>query len=417
MKKNVLVIIILLSFKAFSMEFDLEKAVEVAYKSNRSLKSSVIDMKQQELLSKEAYKEALPMVSLESNYTGTEESVNENPEGYFESGIVLTQPLYSGGNVYYGIKSAEKNQDLYDLIHEKNIVDTRLEVVQEYIKIIQLEKTLGIYDTSIKEIMEDFKRQKEFYNLGLIDKSEILKVESSLYETQSNIIDTKNKISIEKITFKKLLGINLEEKMTLKDLEPMNILVEKIDIENDMEKALYKSLQAKQSNLNVEIAEIEEKASKSDFLPQIDLEYAYSDLQESSFSDSVNTENWQWSVGVSFTWDIFNFGSSLDSYERTKLETEKTRISRDDELEKLQEDIQTAYLNMKTLQSLIETRKKADETLKEVFKIDREKYANRLIETVDYLETEANLREGEVNYVNSQLDYYQAYEEYISLIK
>ena len=107
----------------------------------------------------------------------------------------------------------------------------------------------------------------------------------------------------------------------------------------------------------------------------------------------------------------------MDSYKRAKLETEKAEISRDDSIEELKKDITSAYLEMKTLYSLMETKKKSYETSNEVYEIDREKYANRLIDTVDYLQTESDLREAQVNYINVQMDYYQAYEEYLNLIK
>ena len=122
-------------------------------------------------------------------------------------------------------------------------------------------------------------------------------------------------------------------------------------------------------------------------------------------------------MGVSFEWDIFNFGSSMDSYERKKLETEKVSILVEDSKEELEQNIITYYLNMKTLYNLIDTKEKYYETLKETYEIDKEKYANRLIDTVDYLQTESDLREAEVEYINSQLDYYLAYEEYLNIIK
>jgi len=127
-------------------------------------------------------------------------------ESYFENKITVSQTLFSGGSVYYGVKGAKKSTDLYKIIYQKDIMDTILEIVEEYVKILQLEKILEVYKASQKEKAKKLKRQKVFYDLGLIDKSEILKVEFSLYETQSDILESEDNISIEKIVLKKING-------------------------------------------------------------------------------------------------------------------------------------------------------------------------------------------------------------------
>ncbi|WP_321329621.1 TolC family protein [uncultured Ilyobacter sp.] len=415
MKKKILGMMLIMSCSSFGMEVSLEKAVDIAFKNNRDLKNSKIETVQQDLLYKETAKGALPTVSIEGDYTDDRDDSYD--DGYFENGIVLTQPIYSGGEIYYGIEGAKKSKELYNITYEKEKWDTRLEVVKQYITILQLQKTLEVYETSKVEKEEELKRQQEFYNLGLIDKSEILKVESSLYESKSDIIETKNEIQKEKITLKKLMGISLEKDILLKDIEVEKIDPEKIEFENDLKNAVKESLESKKLKLNAEITKLEEKATKSEFLPEVDLEYAYESSDMASFSDSADVKDWNWSIGVSFEWEIFNFGSSVDSYKSAKLDTEKAEISRDNSIEDLKKEITSAYLEIETLYSLIETRKKSYETSNEIYEIDREKYANRLIDTVDYLQTESDLREAQVNYINVQMDYYQAYEEYLNLIK
>ncbi|WP_319200644.1 TolC family protein [uncultured Ilyobacter sp.] len=415
MKKKILGMMLIMSCSSFGMEVSLEKAVDMAFKNNRDLKNSKIETVQQDLLYKETAKGALPTVSIEGGYTDDRDDSYD--DGYFENGIILTQPIYSGGEIYYGIEGAKKSKELYNINYEKEKWDTRLEVVKQYITILQLQKTLEVYETSKVEKEEEIKRQQEFYNLGLIDKSEILKVESSLYESKSDIIETKNEIQKEKITLKKLMGISLEEDILLKDIEVEKIDPEKIEFENDLKNAVKESLESKKLKLNAEITKLEEKATKSEFLPEVDLEYAYESSDMASFSDSADVKDWNWSIGVSFEWEIFNFGGSMDSYKSAKLDTEKAEISRDNSIEDLKKEITSAYLEIETLYSLIETRKKSYETSNEIYEIDREKYANRLIDTVDYLQTESDLREAQVNYINVQMDYYQAYEEYLNLIK
>ncbi|MGL5543556.1 MAG: TolC family protein, partial [Cetobacterium sp.] len=56
-------------------------------------------------------------------------------------------------------------------------------------------------------------------------------------------------------------------------------------------------------------------------------------------------------------------------------------------------------------------------TALETFNIDKEKFNNRIIDSVDFLKTEADLRDAQITHINSQLDYFIYYQQYLSLLK
>ena len=240
MKKTISIIMFIISSQIFSMELSLEDSVNKAYENNKSLKTRQIETIQQKLLYKEAYKDGIPTVSIDIDYTGNEEG-KEDTESYFENGITVSQTLFSGGSIYYGAKGAKKKIDLYKIMYQKDMTDTRLKVVKEYVKILQLEKALEVYKASQKERKEELKMQKVFYDLGIIDKSEILKVESSLYETQSDILEAGNSISTEKIVLKKIMGISLKENIKLKDITTSILSPEDIKVEMNSFKRKFRN--------------------------------------------------------------------------------------------------------------------------------------------------------------------------------
>lgn len=412
MKKYIL-LFLTLNIVTFSMELTLDKSIKLAEKNNRQLKEKSINVKQKRLNENVKIKNALPSLRAQTTYADHDESKNLNSS--FQNGVYLSQSIFTGGELYYNIKSSEALREFEESDYIAQNIDLELEVIQTYINCLQLKKSLNIYEASQKEKKEELKKQQEFYKLSLIDKSEVLKIETSLYQTETLILKTKNNITTQELILKNLLGLDSDESITLKEMDFSSLTIPNIDLKKDTEKALANSTLSKKLDKNILISEYNVKSNRSVFLPKVDLEYGYESLDESSFSKSNN--DWEWRVGVTFKWDIFNFGSGIDSYKESTLEIEKQRILKIDSLETLKREIKTAYLDLITSKDIIVTNEKALLTALETFNIDKEKFSNRIIDSVDFLKSESQLREAQITHINSQLDYFLYYQQYLSLLK
>lgn len=411
--KKYLLLFLTLNIVTFSIELTLDKSIDLAKKNNRQLKEKNITVKQKKLNENVKIKNALPSLRAQTMYIDHDESKNLNSS--FQNGIYLSQPIFTGGELYYNIKSSKALGEFEENDYITQNINLELNVIQTYISCLQLKKTLNVYETSQKEKQEELKKQQEFYNLSLIDKSEVLKIETSLYQTETSILKIKNNIIAQELTLKNLLGLNIEENITLKEMNFSNFMTINIDLKKDTERALSNSTLSKKLDKNILISEYNSKSNRSTFLPKVDLEYGYESLEESSFSKSNN--DWEWRVGITFKWDIFNFGSGIDSYKESTLEIEKQKISKIDSLEILKKQIKTTYLDLITAKEVIITNEKALLTAFETFKIDKEKFSNRIIDSVDFLKSESQLREAQITHINSQLDYFLYYQQYLSLLK
>ncbi|MGL4670614.1 TolC family protein [Cetobacterium sp.] len=411
--KRLLLLFLTLNLISFSRELTLDESIDLLIKNNRQLQQKNISVEQKRLNEKTKVKTALPSVRIEGKYSDYDES--KNLDSSFSNGVYLSQPLFKGGEIYYNSKSSKALRELEESDYTSNKISLELKVIQSYIKNLQFQKTLAVYLASEKEKTEELKKLKEFYNLNIIDKSEVLKVETSLYQTKTNLIKLKNSIETEELVLKNLLGIDIDEDIKLKEMEVNNFEIDKINLKKDIESAMKNSTLTAKLDKNILISEYNSKSAKSTFLPKVNLEYGYESLEDSSFSKS--NEEWQWKVGVGVKWDIFNFGSGIDSYKESTLEIEKQKLSKIDSLESLKREITTSYLQLNTSKETIKTNESALLTALETFNIDKEKFNSRIIDSVDFLKTEAELRDAQINVINSQLDYFVYYQQYLSLLK
>ena len=432
--KKVLGILFLMSTAAFARNLTLDEAIELSLNNSKKIQISSKNMKIGELNLARAFKTALPSVAYEGSYSrfehtkrdmyGRETGVNKtaDPSGrgykYYKKGgysskVVISQPIFQGGAILGGIKGAKAQSNIMDLSYIAEKRDVRLDTIQMYSNIIRYQKDLEALETSKKELEIRHKEQKNKLDLKLIIKADLLKTEVSMLEVESNIVQVKNLIEVEMKKLKIETGL-LDEELTLTDFSVPEGLSEGIDFDKDMVTAKTSSLDALIAKNNVEYAKAEKMVAFSDNLPKVNAFVQYGGYERDSMDDTFHNEEWR--GGVSVSWEMFNFGSGIDSYraanESYKIEKLNDSIAQDN----IEINLTTAYSEVIRLEKLRIAMRSSLEASQENYAIDTERYKAGLLSTQDYLNSEAQLRQSKVDYNKAETDYLVAFERYRSLL-
>lgn len=416
--KKILGLLIVVSTTLFSRELTLQQAIDLGLDNSKSIKISGLSQKNSKLNVKKAFKAALPVLRYSGKYQKAEHSktpmidTQDAKSGYLQT-IGIYQPLFRGGAITGGILGAEASKNIanINLLSEKR--DVRLNVISLYSDIINDEKDITVLNASMKQLQARYEKQKEQLKLRLITKSDLLKTEYSILDLDSQITGIKTKLEIARKDFKLKLMIPLNEKIVLKEFDIPNNLSKGIDFESDLTQALTNSLSARLALNKLKYAKAEKVVSRAGLLPQIDAFATYGTARESHhFNNSF--DNAEWRGGVSIKWDVFSFGSDLDSYDIAKNNETIQTVSKEQTTDNIRLSVTKNYRELIRLGELKKSRKKALETAVENLKIDTERYNNGLISTVDYLLSESQQRKAAVDYNAARLDYYVAFEKYRS---
>ena len=130
MKKYIL-LFLTLNIVTFSMELTLDKSIKLAEKNNRQLKEKSINVKQKRLNENIKIKNALPSLRAQTTYADHDESKNLNSS--FQNGVYLSQSIFTGGELYYNIKSSEALREFEESDYIAQNINLELEVIQTYI--------------------------------------------------------------------------------------------------------------------------------------------------------------------------------------------------------------------------------------------------------------------------------------------
>lgn len=434
--KKVLGILFLMSATAFARDLTLDEAIELSLNNSKKIQISSKNMKIGELNLARAFKMALPSVSYEGNYSrfehtkidmyGRETGVNrgadplgkdykyyKQKDGY-SSQVIISQPIFQGGAILGGIKGAKAQSNIMDLSFVAEKRDVRIDTIQMYSNIIRYQKDLEALETSKKELEIRHKEQQNKLDLRLIIKADLLKTEVAMLEVDSNIVQVKNLIDVEMKKLKIETGLIDETDLQLADLTVPEELSKGIDFDKDMVTAKTQSLDALIAKNNVEYANAERMVAFSDNLPKVNAFVQYGGYERESMDDTFHNEEWR--GGVSVSWELFNFGSGIDSYraanEGYKIEKLNDSIAQDN----IEINLTTAYSEVVRLEKLRIAMRSSLEASQENYNIDTERYKAGLLSTQDYLNSEAQLRQSKVDYNKAETDYLVAFEKYRSLL-
>lgn len=421
--KKIWTMFFLVGSLAFAREITLEEAIQESMNHSKTLKISEKKLQISKLNRSQAIKKALPSVVYNTSYQRTEyeRNISKNKssmqleKGGYKQSITISQPIFQGGAIIAGIQGAKAYETIADLSYVQEGLNTRLKTIRTFSNIVNSKRNLQALENSEKQLQKRYQKQEAQLELQLITKTDLLKTKYNLLEIQSLIAKAKSNIEVQTEDLKFQMGIDKEEQLEVKEFNVPNHLTDTIDFQKDKEKALESSIQSLIAKSQVEIAKAQETAALGNMLPKINAFASYGVATERTKWEQTR-EDAEWMGGLSVSWNVFSFGSDYDNYQIAKLEKENKELSETIAQDKIELTLKTAYSELQRLEILRESRKRGLEAAELNFNMDQEKFDSGLISTIDYLLSETQLREARVNYYQTELDYYYAFEYYRSLL-
>ena len=213
---------------------------------------------------------------------------------------------------------------------------------------------------------------------------------------------------------KNYIGIGSSKDILLKGIEEKDYDLNSIDLEKDIENARENNRNIKISTLDTLIKENEKVIARSEFLPKISAGITYRSGDERIKN---STDDISWEAGVNVKMNIFQFGQSIDRYERSKNEELKAKNLEEKAKDSVELNLRTSYLNLLKYRGIVEEQRSAVESARENFNLESRRYEMDLSDAVTLVEIEKNLVESELALIGAQFNYYLAYEQYKSLLK
>ncbi|MEA1985892.1 MAG: TolC family protein [Candidatus Marinimicrobia bacterium] len=307
-----IILIFILFFGVVNAEntITVSKAVKMAIKNNHKLNENRQKVKEAYWSRWEARSNHIPTVKL--GYTklrNDEETVI--PAGMFgpqpvviqplETGsqsVDVTVPLFTGGAIFSGSKIAGTSYKMQKLSYQENEEMTKASTIEAYYNVVRIKGIVDITEDTKKLIDENIRMTKKMYNIGMVEKKDLLKAEVSSIEIDQQLLSAKQGLEIAKSSLNILIGKPINNSFEFDENIP--------DVKFDKaEKEIIKHAKENRANyqsllMTEKIAKWGVRASRGEYFPSVAGVWHW----EKSDAESMFSRSESWRVMLNVSYEI-----------------------------------------------------------------------------------------------------------------
>ncbi len=265
-----------------------------------------------------ARSEYLPTLDLVSGI-GIENTDNSNGDilandkslNYYENSLTLMLNLFNGFGTTNKVDYQKSRivASAYNFIEKAN--DTAFQMTKAYIEVIKQRELLGTAEENVRINEEIFNKIKDLYTSGIATKSEMRKIESSLFLARSNLVVQENNTIDALFGFKKIYG----ERINIDTLEipSFKVYLPKT-LDEASEYAIRHNPSIMVSNYNIKAAEYLKVQKQQNYYPKIDL-IAQQNLDNNTYG--LEEDRNRARVGAILTYNFYRGGADSNEVQKS----------------------------------------------------------------------------------------------------
>jgi len=322
--------------------------------------------------------------------------------------LTLSQPLFTGNRLSSNSDLSEYNFLASEKDYQKDKNQLTLDIKTAYwnfVKSIELKKTI---EKNIVQVKSRLKDMENLFNAGLATNNDLLRLKVQLSNFEILLLDSDNNINVAMLSLNNILGIPLSTNLQPKEKVELN----KYDIPN-LNELIRKSKQnrsdLKSLDFRIKSNESNIKMIKSGWYPQLSFNanYLFANPNSRIFPSQAKF-NGTWDVGVTLTYDIWNW--KLTSYQTSQAERtlEQTILSKELTENNIEFEVNQYYKSFLSVSEKLRLTKETVEQAQENYRITAEKFKSGLVLNSDVIDAETSLLSAEINNITAIVDYYIA---------
>jgi len=311
--------------------------------------------------------------------------------------VTATLPIYAGGRIRNGNNLAqlgvEINQDQLNLSTDQ-VLTTTEEYYWNLVALNEKKITLHNYEKLLLRLQKEV---QDYYDAGLINKSDLLKVKLELNKIEVNKLKLDNGIEMLKMVFCQHIGIAYNQSFNVNDSIVSILPPEFFFITTD--KALENRNEYKMLNKAIEAEELQKKMTRGEYLPQFAIGAGGMYLDAFEQNNSYGLAFATLSIPISDWWG----GSKKLQEQDIKIEIAQNNL--EDKSELLQLQMTKSYKDLLISYKEIEIAKTSLKQSLEYQKELEDTFDAGITSTSDLLEARALSQEAKDALIDAKIQY------------
>jgi outer membrane protein TolC len=323
---------------------------------------------------------------------------------------------------------------------DRRVQEVTNEVVTAFYQALLAQERVRVRRQRVQRAQQTLKEVSLQVSRGVVPKTQRLGAEVELSNARTQMIEARNAVDLARDNLKRVMGIAAERPIELEgDLEEQEddglqqISLETISMEKAVDQAIENRPDLKRARLNVELRQIQKEASRAEFFPRVEAvanfnysgrvpdnrsfvettdpdpdnrpnPFYFNEIDRGFFSDDF--WNPSLSVGLQFSWNIFNGFQSSSRLQQAEIQRQRAETQLEQLRRSVTVEVRKAVRDLENARERIETQ----ETTVRQARLNYDHLSKRVEEGVA---SQIELREASDQLDQSRLNYLQAVYDYL----
>ncbi len=421
MKKVFIIIILFSAVQIFSQQkLTIEQCIELALKNSKELRVSNSKTISTEARVDEVKSQFLPQLKLTANYTRLSDvpafqvqlpvspvpvTIADVILDVYTFRLSLQQPVFTGFRLNALRNAAEYYNEAAGEDVNKTKNEAALSVYSAYLNLYKAKEIKSLLEESIKSAEKHIADTRNYMDNGLATKNDLLKFEVQESNMRLSLIEANNNIELARSVLNKSLGLPLDESTEVEEIEIVPDAL-KDDLSSLVREAKDNRSELKSLKYTVSANKENIRASRSSYFPSVYVSGSYTYANPNSrYQPPLDEFKGTWDVGVTLSWDIWNWGGTSAQVVQAEQNLYQTQTTLEQVKENIELEVNRNYLSLKYAMERLDVTQKTIQQAEENLRTFREKYEVQLATSTDIIDAENSLLQAKTNYTSALIDY------------
>ena len=301
----------------------LDEAIAIALEAQPSIQATLYDYASARARVREAFAPLLPQLSGSVSATRSSSSVTQTstltgqtlvvrvtrqPADTFLAQVQLSQLLFDFGKTLAATQVARKLAEVSAEGVELQRQVIALTVKEAYTNILLAQRLIRVQEQAVERAELNLSSAKGFYDVGTQPLSTVVRAEVDVANAKVDLINARNALRTARVALNTALAIDAGTPTEITDnLEYEPTTIDRAALRAE---ALKQSPEYRQARLQSAAAEASVQHASRNFLPNIS--------GTGSYGGSQLELNPNWSLGLVFSWNIFDGGNLIAALDEAK---------------------------------------------------------------------------------------------------
>ncbi|NND15520.1 MAG: TolC family protein [Eudoraea sp.] len=314
----------------------------------------------------------------------------------YNGGVSINYTLFDGLGRLYNYKRLKEEYDLTELQARETIENTLLQLFSVYFEVARLTENEYLLANALEVSQDRILRAEYAFEYGQNTKLDVLNARVDATNDSINFLNARQQL----VNAKRDLNVVLNRELEIEfSVDTVVQFIPRLQLDDYLESAKENNVALLQTEKNAKINAYDIKINRSGYLPTLGLTGSYgwnlNQSAASAFFPGTNNENWNFGLGASLTWNIFDGGSTTVRVKNAKIAFENRELLNEQIELEVGRDISNAQTIYENRLDVYEIQEQNVITNQNNFERSREEYQLGRITSIEF-------RQAQVNLLNAQ---------------